>query len=49
VRGTHDARRTIHRTAEIVVVALLDHPRVETAADAQRDVVRSVGISQCLL
>jgi hypothetical protein len=49
VRRTHDARRSVHRRTEKVVVALLDFAQVQTASDATRNTFRCGRIGKRLL
>ena len=46
VRRAHDARGTVNRVAEEVVIARLDDARVHATADLERDSVGRPGIDQ---
>ncbi len=46
MRRAHHARRAIDRVAEVVVVALRVHARVQSAANAQREVAGSACVCQ---
>ena len=49
MRGAHDPRRTVDRAPEVIVIAPLDHSRMQPTAHAQRNTAGRRRIGQRLL